>query len=119
MTNEEARDQIVIFMCDEQKVINDRDKQALEMAIKALEQEPKWIPVSERLPLLRGSYKISDDVLITNGYEIDMGYLVRRKVKSFWHYYGSDIEVGINDEDNDAIAWMPLPKPYEPQESEE
>lgn len=38
MTREEARDQIVIFMCDEQKVINDRDKQALEMAIQALEQ---------------------------------------------------------------------------------
>lgn len=40
MTREEARDQIVIFMCDEQKVINDRDKQALDMAIKALEQQP-------------------------------------------------------------------------------
>lgn len=38
MTNEEARDQIVIFMCILQKVINDRDKQALEMAIQALEQ---------------------------------------------------------------------------------
>ena len=38
MTREEARDQIVIFMCDEQKVINNRDKQALEMAIQALEQ---------------------------------------------------------------------------------
>ena len=50
MTNEEARDQIVIFMCDEQKVINDRDKQALEMAIKALEQEPEtgyWEWVTE------------------------------------------------------------------------
>lgn len=40
MTNEEARDQIVIFMCDEQKVINDRDKQAFEMAIQALSQKP-------------------------------------------------------------------------------
>jgi len=71
----------------------------------------KWIPVSERLPLFR-LYKVSDDVLITNGYEIDMGYLVERKGKIFWHYYGGDIEVGIKDEDNDAIAWMPLPKPY-------
>lgn len=69
--------------------------------------EPKtghWIPVSERLPLLRGSCKISDDVLITNGYENDMGYLVKRKGQIFWHYYGSNIEVGINDEDNDATA---------------
>ena len=74
--------------------------------------QPMWIHVSERLPLLRGSYKISDDVLITNGYENYMGYLVERKGKIFWHFYGSDIEVGINDKDNDVIAWMPLPEPY-------
>jgi len=79
-----------------------------------LKGRPKgeWIPVSERLPLLRGTYKISDDVLITNGFEIDMGYLVERKGKIFWHYYGGDFEVGIKDEDNDATAWMPLPEPY-------
>ncbi len=40
MTREEARDQIVIFMADENEVINDRDRQALDTAIKALEQEP-------------------------------------------------------------------------------
>jgi len=81
------------------------------------ENPNRWIPVSERLPLFR-LYKVSDDVLITNGYEIDMGYLVERKGKIFWHYYGGDIEVGIKDEDNDAIAWMPLPKPYK-KESED
>jgi hypothetical protein len=78
-----------------------------------------WIPVSERLPLLMGSYKISDDVLVTNGYENYLGYLVERKGKIFWHYYGSDIEVGINDNDDDVTAWMPLPEPYKPQESED
>ena len=46
MTREEARDQIVIFMCDEQKVINDRDKQALEMAIQALSS---WETYSDKL----------------------------------------------------------------------
>lgn len=76
------------------------------------ENKGEWIPVSERLPVLRGTYKISDDVLITNGYEIDMGYLVERTGKIFWHYYGSEYEVGIKDEDNDATAWMPLPEPY-------
>lgn len=84
-----------------------------DMAISALSEiKRNWIPVSERLPLLRGLYKISDDVLITNGFEIDMGYLVERKGKIFWHYYGSEYEVGMKDEDNDATAWMPLPEPY-------
>lgn len=80
--------------------------------LPSVENKREWIPVSERLPVLRGTYKISDDVLITNGYEIDMGYLVERTGKIFWHYYGSDYEFGIKNEDNDAIAWMPLPEPY-------
>ena len=75
-------------------------------------EHTRWIPVSDRLPVLRGMLKISDDVLITNGFENDMGYLVERKGKIFWHYYGGECEVGIKDEDNDAIAWMPLPEPY-------
>lgn len=74
------------------------------------ENKGEWIPVSERLPLLR--HKVSDDVLITNGHEIDMGYRVERKGKAFWHYYGSDNEVFINGEGDDAIAWQPLPEPY-------
>lgn len=77
-----------------------------------------WIPVSERFPLL-GVHGISNDVLITNGFEIDMGYLVKRGGKIFWHYYGSECEVGIKDEDNDAIAWMPLPEPYKAESDEE
>lgn len=82
-------------------------------------EKSRWIPVSERLPVLKGTYKISDDVLITNGYEIDMGYLVERTGKIFWHYYGSEYEVGIKDEDNDAIAWMPLPEPYKAEKGGE
>lgn len=76
-----------------------------------------WIPVSERLPLLRGIHKISDDVLITNGYEIDMGYLVNRKGRIFWHFYGSELEFDIKGKDNDVTAWIPLPLP-EPHKAE-
>ena len=93
-------------------VFTGKQVQALLRDLPTVTPKQRWIPISERLPLLRGSYKISDDVLITNGYENDMGYLVKRKGQIFWHYYGSDIEVGINDEDNDATAWMPLPEPY-------
>ena len=84
----------------------------------SVEIKGEWIPVSERLPLFLNTCKISDDVLITNGYEIDMGYLVERKGKIFWHYYGSELEVGIKDEDNDATAWMPLPEPYKAEKTE-
>ena len=86
--------------------------------VPSVENKGEWIPVSERMPLLRGLHKISDDVLITNGFEIDMGYLVERKEKIFWHYYGSEYEVGIKDENNDATAWMPLPEPYKSERGE-
>lgn len=89
----------------------DRQEEIIE-ALSNSDEDCKWIPCSERLPILRGMSKISDDVLITNGFENDMGYLVERKGKIFWHYYGGEYEFGIKDEDNDAIAWMPLPKPY-------
>ena len=86
--------------------------------VPSVENKGEWIPVTERLPVLK-TYKLSDDVLITNGYEIEMGYLVERNGKIFWHYYGSDYDFGIKDEDNDAIAWMPLPEPYKVESEEE
>ena len=80
---------------------------------------PSWIPTRERLPLLRGPYKTSEDVLITNGFEIFMGYLVeRRKGKISWIYYDSGSEVDVGSADDDVTAWMPLPDPYK-AESEE
>ena len=104
-----------------QAVLDEMDKRHAEgdcitkgfiKALPSVENKGEWVPVSERLPALVFRYKISDDVLITDGYEIYMGYLVERNGKIFWHYYGSDYEFGIKDENNDAIAWMPLPTPY-------
>lgn len=60
---------------------------------KALEQEPKWIPVSERLPEDDDLYLITFD----NG-EIDLVAFDRGD----FSYSG-------------VIAWMPLPQPYEPK----
>lgn len=118
MTREEAIEIVNKGKCPYPVSLKEKEKnEALDMAISAL-SEREWIPVSERLPLLRGLHKISDDVLITNGFEIDMGYLVERKGKIFWHYYGSEHEVGIKDEDNDARAWMPLPDLPEPYKAE-
>ena len=114
MTREEARSWIIDHWGND---LEDGTNQSevVKICLSALSESAhtgEWIPVSERLPLLLGTYKISDDVLITNGYENYMGYLVERKGKNFWHYYGSDIEVGIGDNDDDVVAWMPLPEPY-------
>ena len=93
---------------------------ALEMAIKALEQEPEWIPVSERLPEERGSYLVTQKATFTdyeyisvigyalNLYDVDE-YDFADKKRSGWYEY--DSEWGYRELD-DVIAWMPLVEPY-------
>jgi hypothetical protein len=81
-------------------------KDALKMAIKALEQESKWIPVSERLPKA-GEYigDVAKYYLVQNEYG-DM--LVARYTHS--EYWEQIYQLKpIVDE---IVAWMPLPKAY-------
>lgn len=97
----------------------------LNLAIKAIEQEPRWIPVSERLPEERewiGSKRfgttISDEVYVT--FETPDG---ERFTKHLSFQNGGLCEVDqetmrIWFKGAVPIAWMPLPKPYEPKESE-
>ena len=80
--------------------------EALEMAIKALEQEPEWIPVSERLP------EKNVEVLATTEWDcITIGEMFS---SNDWFIH----EGATNADIDDIKAWMPLPAPYEPQESE-
>ena len=81
-----------------------------KLAIEALKKEQvtgHWIPISERLP------------------EEDAKVLTTIKWKDGSRYVGIDSIVGgkwmlnIPEDGDTTIAWMPLPKPYEPQESEE
>ena len=84
--------------------------------IKALpsvtSQEPRWISVSEKLP------KDFETVIAS----VDKGYVypeARYSKEKGWEWaYESGAEIWKKIE-CDVIAWMPLPKPYEPQESED
>lgn len=99
---------------------------SLQMAIKALEQEPRWIPVSKKLP------KELEPVNITWINHNPESYYADIKDKPFtatgvyfnrqWYWWSTlctDILAkyshnydDVIDEDIEIIAWQPLPKPY-------
>ena len=107
---------------DEETPMTDKDKLLLKVNkaicnnIKALEQEPKWIPVSERLP------KIADVYRVTRYYPnnvMNPEYLVDACFFDGSNTWYNDNR--INHERayaNNVIAWQENPEPYEPQESE-
>ena len=64
-----------------------------------------WIPVSERLPEAGKQYLCCNE----DGFR-EVGYL--SKVTGEWGF--TDTEAF-----GEVIAWMPLPKPYKPQERSE
>jgi hypothetical protein len=80
-----------------------KDLDALKVAIKALEQEPKWIPVSERLP------KDGEVTLFsTKTDRIFEGRYFDDDTDFQWYAFYDETFV----EDNVVTAWMPLPTPY-------
>lgn len=98
-------------------------REAVDMAISALEKpEPKWIPVSERLPEEDGEYLVLYHIqskykpyvydvrlFANNLYKIDEYDFYDKKGQKGWVYY--DREYGFCEDDS-VIAWMPLPEPY-------
>ena len=84
--------------------------QAIGMAVKALEQQPRWIPVSERLPENR-----KEVVVFLSSGEITIGKYNEHKLPFSdypigWGY--PDKRGYIDFTKENVIAWMPLP-PYE------
>lgn len=96
MTKEEREEAIVDIRDNIKPVVGGK---SLDMAIQALEQEPKWIPVSERLPEKDDLYLICFD----DG-EYELSYFLNGEFccNSAFSYSG-------------VTAWMPLPQPYEPK----
>lgn len=84
--------------------LTQNDVKWLKENIKALEQEPKWIPVTERLPDEGGDY------LVTSVFEAVKG---KAPVKEVRKNYFCGLSQKWLYKNNEVIAWMPLPKPYE------
>lgn len=80
-------------------------KKALQMAITALQNQPVWIPVSERLPEESGEYLTwvrYDNEEFMSIEEIECEGILKE-----WNFTGK------------VLYWMPLPKePYRESEEE-
>ena len=107
MTHEEAIKAISIHKAYMREYEAPKTKDALDMAITALREQPRWISVEERLPEESGRYIVlrkSGDCLNccyekerdSWGVLIDMG-----EAGALWVAY------------NGVTHWMPLPEPPE------
>lgn len=92
----------------------DADKRcdALQLAITALQNQPVWIPVSERLP--EKSYGCLATVM-------DFEPLTQTDFENILPYFVGYDGHGWNNADGETIpfeviAWMPLPEPYRESE---
>ena len=85
--------------------------EAMRMAVQALEEKPRWIPCSERLPEMHEeefcdeTYRTSDTVLFSTADRVHVGCCVRYNDELFW-----EIEDGQTCAN--VTAWMPMPLPY-------
>ena len=109
MTNEEAIEIIKIARAEVEWEYPMDYAAAFDKAIEALEQEPKWIPVSERLP------EDGQEILFSTktGRVYDGKYHDDDSANQ-WYSYKDKCRAW----NNVVNAWMPLPEPYT-AESEE
>lgn len=77
---------------------------ALQLAITALQNQPVWIPVSERLP--------------EESLNSVIGWDTYRNRCCFVQYLGGRFVLGDDIDSVNVIAWMPLPETYQESEVE-
>ena len=77
--------------------------EAKQMAIKALEQQNTWIPVSERAP------EEGKTVIASTEYGV---YPETRFTKEYGWEWAYEAGADYWRELKDVLAWMPLPEPY-------
>lgn len=74
-------------------------------ALSSSENPNKWIPCSERLP------EIHQDVILSlRSLDVEVGY--RAETEPYFYCHGAD---GCYIDPKNVLAWMPLPKPYQPE----
>ena len=115
MTREEVIERLKLILETDIMTLNglntheplEKEIEALKIAIKALEQEPRWIPVSEDLPVT------NDEVLVTY---IVNGNTKKRYVETANCFNGEwssvNDEYRIPNTKIEIIAWCEMPKPY-------
>jgi hypothetical protein len=82
--------------------VNHCCEDALQMAITALQNQPVWIPVSERLP--------------EESLNSVIGWDTYRNRCCFVQYLGGRFVLGDDNDSVNVTAWMPLPEPYQGSE---
>lgn len=126
MTNEEAKEYLedlkIKIEIPKAAVQARKNNEALDMAIKALEQEPKWIPVSEKLPepfmyVNATCRSLVDD---RENWVVETIYLpIPKEVNKHGYSDWGNIPM-LNCGEAEVIAWVEriIPQPYK-AESEE
>ena len=114
----------------------DADKRcdALQLAIIALQNQPVWIPVSERLPeelvpvnvtwINRNPEPYYEDIkdvpfVDTAVYCNGKWYWWSSVCVYYLKEYGERYNIDLVDEDIDIVSWMPLPETYRESEVED
>ena len=112
----------IIYMMD---IAFDAIRKAVRDEASKEQQEPRWIPISEKLPETDGNYLLFGKVVGDEDAEyVFIGtYDACAEKFGYWEDYYDRNTLGFLDSElieyNKVIAWMPLPKPYKPQESED
>lgn len=110
MTKEEAINRVQGYLTDYLPIEQCGE---LEEIIKALEQEPKWIPCIERLPKESGKYLCTFGGTNLTGIDFHMTESYAKKI------FDVVEECDLGWQSKNVIAWMPLPIPYKAEMEKE